>query len=161
MDIRLGFVVVAMCCLLVLAGRAPADDAPKPDLKPLLAEVRKIVEKHYPKAKVTLKDGTIHFEFNTRTFMIHEPLLTGVWQDAHKDEGPQPGGIYGDMTLYPGEYEGMAVLPHSFDKRYFTVLGMDTYSKRLDHHLFVHLKYPRDVSKEFLKEFADLVDGFE
>jgi hypothetical protein len=89
-----------------VSGRAPADDTPKPDLKPLLAEVRKLVEQHYPKGKVTLKDQTIHFEFNVRQFMIHEPLLTGEWQDAHEETGPQKGGIHGDIELRAGKYGG-------------------------------------------------------
>jgi hypothetical protein len=117
--------------------------------------------KYYPKAKVNLKDQTIHFEFNTRRFMIHEPLLTGEWQDAHEVTGPQKGGIHGEIELRAGEYGGMAVVPQSFDKRYFTVLLMAPYSKKLDHHLYIHLKYPGDVHKEFLKEFERLVEGFE
>jgi hypothetical protein len=38
---------------------------------------------------------------------------------------------------------------------------MAPYSKKLDRHLYVHLKYPGDVHKEFLKDFQRLVDGFE
>ena len=94
MEMRLPFVGLALCCLLGAARRTSADDAPKPDLKPLLKEVRKVVEKHYPKATVTLKDQTIHFEFNTRKFMIHEPTLTGEWQDAREEMGPQKGGCW-------------------------------------------------------------------
>ena len=161
METRLRFVVLALCCPLAVAGRTAADAAPKPDLKPLLKEVRKVVEKHYPKATVTLKDQTIHFEFNTRKFMIHEPTLTGEWQDAREEPGPQKGGIYADIELRAGEYMGMAALPQSFDKRYFTVLVTAPHSKKLDHHLYIHLKYPRDVPKDFLKEFERLVDGFE
>jgi len=35
------------------------------------------------------------------------------------------------------------------------------YSKRLDRHLYIYLKYPSDVSKDFLKEFFQLVNRFE
>jgi hypothetical protein len=156
---------LCVCAVLGLAvavaGRISADDTPKPDLKPLVGEVRKVVGKQYPKAKVTLNDQIIHFEFNTRKFMIHEALLTGEWQDAHEEPGPQKGGIFGDLELRAGEYGGMAVVPQSFDKRYFTVLLLAPYSKKLDHHLYVHLKYPRDAPKDFLKEFEVLVGGFE
>jgi hypothetical protein len=151
---RLPFVVLALGCLLAVAAPAAADHAPKPDLKPLFEKVRQLVEKHYPKAEMTLKDQTIHFEFNTRKFMIHEPLLTGEWQDAREEAGPQKSGIYGDIELRAGKYAGMAVTPQSFDKRYFTLLLMAPYSKKLNYHLYVHLKYPRDVPQEFLKEFS-------
>ena len=161
MRMRSPFIVLALGCLLATGARIAADDAPKPDLKPLLREVRKLVEKYYPKAEMTLKDQTIHFEFNTRKFMIHEPLLTGEWQDAWEEVGPQKSGIYGDIELRAGQYGGMAGVPQSFDKRYFTLLLLAPYSKTLDHHLYVHLKYPRDVPKKFLKDFDYLVNAFD
>ena len=161
MGMRLSLAGMTLGCLFAAAGRSPAADPPGPDLKPLLEEVRKVVQKHYPKARVTLKDETIHFEFNTRKFMIHAPLLTGEWQDAHEEVGPQKGGIYGDLELRAGPYGGMAGVPQSFDERYFTLLLLAPYSRALDHHLYVHLKYPRDVSKGFLKEFEDLAEGFD
>ena len=156
---RLVLVVVALAGLF--AGPAAAGDPPGPDLKPLLEEVRKAVQKHYPKARVTLKDETIHFEFNTRKFMIHAPLLTGEWQDAHEEVGPQKGGIHGTLELRAGPYGGMAAVPQSFDVRYFTLWLTAPYSRALDHHLYVHLKYPRDVPRDFLKEFEALVEGFD
>jgi hypothetical protein len=161
MEMRFPLVGLALGCLFAASGRAAADDAPRPDLKPLLEEVRKVVQKHYPKAEVTSKDETIHFEFNTRKFMIHAALLTGEWQDAHEEVGPQKGGIHGDLELRTGLYGGMAVVPQSFDKRYFTVLLLAPYSKALDHHLYIHLKYPRDVPKGFVKDFEGLVEGFD
>jgi len=154
-------IVFGLVYFVISPTRAPADNPRQPDLQPLEAEVRKLVEKHYPKGKVTLTDQTIHFEFNVRKFMIHEPLLTGEWQDAHEELGPQRSGIYGDIELRAGEYGGMAVVPQSLDKRYFTLLLLAPSSKKLDHHLYVHLKYPRNVPKEFLKEFERLMDDFE
>jgi hypothetical protein len=162
METRLRFVVLALCCPLAVAGRTAADAAPKPDLKPLLAEVRKLVEKHYPKAEVTLKDQTIHFEFNTRKFMIHELTRLGdQWQDAREEPGPQPGGIHGDIQLRQGEYGGPLLLPLTFDKRYFKLYYAAPYSKKLDRSLHIHLKYPGKVSEAFLKDFMRLTDQFE
>ena len=124
-------------------------------------EIRKLVVKEFPKAKVTMRDGVIHFEFNVRKYMVHEPLLTGEWQDAHEELGPQRGGIFCDMEFREGDYGGQAAVPQNFDKRYFTTLVMAPYSKKLDHHLYAHLKYPRNVAPEFLKEFEALVNRFE
>ena len=162
MEIRLLFVVLALCCLLAVEGRTAVDDAPKPDLKSLEAEVRKLVEMHYPKAKVTLKDQTIHFEFNTRKYMIHALNRIGdAWQDAHEEQGPQPGGIYCDIELRQGKYGGAAVVPQDFNERYFTLYLSAPYSKKLDRHLYIHLKYPSNVPEEFLKDFKRLTDEFE
>jgi hypothetical protein len=161
MAIRAWLFVLAAGCLLVAQGRASADGATKPDLKPLFEEVRKLVEKHYPKAKVTLTDQTISFEFNTRKYMIHEALLSGEWQDAFEEVGPQKGGIYGTVELRDGRYGGQAGLPWSYDKRYFTRLALAPYSEKLDRHLLTSLKYPREVPKGFVEEFVQLMDGFD
>lgn len=153
--------VAAVACCLIVSGRGAAADRPKADLNPLLGEVTKLVRKHYPKARVTLADQTISFAFNTRKFMIHEPLLTGEWQDACEQVGPQKGGICGDIELRAGTYEGQAVAPQAFDKHYFTVLLLAPYSKKLNSHLYVHLNYPRGVPQEFVKDFRALMDDFE
>ena len=161
MRIRALFVLLAVCSVMPAAAWSRAGDPPEPDLKPLAEEVRKVVTKHYPKAEVSLKDGMILFAFNTRKYMIHETLLTGEWQDAHEEIGPQKGGVCGTLELRAGQYGGQAVVPQSFDKRYFTTLVAAPYSKKLDHHLYVHLKYARDVPKGFLKDFDLLVGEFE
>jgi hypothetical protein len=162
MGMRLQFVVLVMASLLVGTGRARTEDAPKPDLKPLLTEVRTLVEKYYPKAKVTLNDQTIHFEFNTRKFWIHELNRTGDrWQDAVEESGPQPGGIYGDIALRQGKYSGPLVLPVTFDERYYKLYYAMPYSRKLDRCLDIHLKYPQGVSEAFLKDFKRLTDQFE
>jgi hypothetical protein len=151
--------IVAGGFLSMPQGRADEED--KPDLKPLVAKIRELLEKHYPKAEVTLDGDTIRFEFNLRKFMIHEPLLTGEWQDAHEELGPQKGGIFCNIELREGQYGGMAAVPQSFDKRYFVLFMTASYSKKLDHHLMIHLKYPRDAKKEFVKDFSRLMDEFD
>jgi hypothetical protein len=156
----------ARLLVLLLTGafgvsRLHAEEADSPDLAPLVKAVKKLVEKHYPQGKVSLNDQTIHFEFNTRKFFVHEQRLTGEWQDAFEDTGPQKGGIYGDLELRAGEYDGMAAVPQSFDKRYFTLLLLAPYSKKLNRHLYVHLKYPHNAPAEFLSEFAELVNHFD
>jgi hypothetical protein len=142
------------------ANNAP-EDAPEPDLKPLLGAIEKLVVRHYPNAKVTLEDRTIRFEFNTRKFMIHEPTLTGEWQDAFEIVGPQKGGICGRLELRSGKYGGQLGLPHRSDKRYFTNQLMAPHSEKLNRHLKVELMYPADASEEFLKDFYRLVGEFD
>ena len=146
--------------LVLTLAIGAARTAAAQDLGPLANEVRKVVHAYYPKAEVTLKGKTIHFEFNTRKFMIHEPKLTGEWQDAFEEPGPQKGGIWGDLELRTGLYAGQAMVPQSFDKRYFILLVMAPYEKKLDRHLYVHLKFPRDASAKFLEEFRQVVNDF-
>ena len=132
-----------------------------PALKKFYSELRGLVRRHYPHATSHLLKDTIHFEHDTRVFIVHEPLKTGEWQDPWEERGPKPGGILCDLELRKGKYGGAAAVPQTFDKRYFTVWLLAPYSAKHDCHLYVHLYYPRDVSAEFLNQFGELVRDFE
>jgi hypothetical protein len=55
----------------------------------------------------------------------------------------------------------MAAADDVWDKRYYTERGMIPYSKKLDRHLRIILRYPRNTPKAFLDEFERLMEGFE
>ena len=160
---RLGLLtmLIAAGSLLLPSGTATAEDPKPPDLKEMHAAVQKLVLKHYPKAEVALKDDTIQFQFDTRKFMVHEQTLTGRWQDAFEEVGPQKGGIWGNLEFRPGRYMGMAAVPQSFDKRYYIQYVTATYAEKVDGHIYVHLRYPRGISADFLKDFQTLVNEFD
>ena len=158
---------VAAACLLTSITTAPADGqfendrkGANPPLKTLYSEMRALFLKHYPKATAHLLNGKMHFEQDTRVFIVHEPLKNGEWQDPWETRGPKPGGILCDITLQEGRYMGAAVVPQTFDKRYFQVLLMAPYSAKHDRHLNVHLTCPAKVKPEFLNEFTQLVNDF-
>ena len=165
------FLAVAVAILGgFVASAVHSEDSSKVDLKPLLKEVTKLVEKHYPEAKFTLNEQTIHFEFNVRKFMIHtRKFNSGEWQDASEALGPQgsslpmgktKGGICGDIKILSGTYQGMAAA-QTFNRYYYQDQFILARSDKLDSHLKASLKYPDDVSKEFLKDFEALVHDFE
>ncbi len=152
----------AFVLVILVTGLCRAqEDAAILDVDKFADEIRKLVIREYPKANITVKDSIIHFEFNVRKYMIHEPLLTGEWQDAHEEIGPQRGGIFCDMEFRKHNYGAQAAVPQDFDKRYFKTLLMAPYSKKLDHHLYVHFKYPSNVKPEFSKKFQTLTERFE
>jgi hypothetical protein len=148
--------------ILVLAPARAADDEAlqNPKLKRFYSELQTLFRKHYPKATSHLLKDKIHFEHGTRIFIVHEPLMTGEWQDPWETRGPKPGGILCDITLQKGPYQGQAVVPQTFDKRYFKSLLAAPYSSKHDAHLEIHLSYPRNVSDDFLKQFTELVNDF-
>ena len=154
------FLVLPMLFTFAAPVLEPQDTAPKIDFKKFTDEIKKLVLKEYPKAKITTEGSLIHFEFKTRKFMIHEPLLTGEWQDAGEEIGPQRGGVFCDMEFLAGKYAAQAAVPQKFDKRYFTTSLSAPYSKELDCHLYIHFKYPQNVSPKFAKDFQDLADRF-
>ncbi|NOY29593.1 MAG: hypothetical protein GXP28_05280, partial [Planctomycetes bacterium] len=131
------------------------------DIDQLYNQVLKIVRHHFPDATSHKLNNKIHFEDDTRIFIVHEPLKTGEWQDPWEERGPKKHGIYGDIEIRAGRWQGAAVVPQSFDKRYFTTLLMAPYSERLDVHLVVHIKYPHEVPKDFLNELSALLKQFE
>ncbi|HEY7311048.1 MAG TPA: hypothetical protein VH643_16915 [Gemmataceae bacterium] len=140
---------------------APDNDGNQFDQKLLLKKVGEVVKKHYPKAKVELKDGVIRFDYKTRIFKIHTANLDGVWQDAHDERGPQPGGVCGWIQLLKGEYVGMAVLPQEFDVHYYKSYRMGHYERKLDCTVDAGLSYPPREGNEFVEEFEKVIDQFE
>ncbi len=154
-----------MALLLGICITAPtraADDETlqNPALKQFYSKLKLLFRKHYPQATSHLLKDKIYFEHNTRVFIVHEPLMTGEWQNPWETRGPQPGGILCDVTLYKGPYQGQAVVPQTFDKRYFKSFMAAPYSSKHDAHLEVHLSYPGNVSDDFLKQFTELVNDF-
>ncbi len=137
-------------------------DSPKlPALTPFYREVRRLAFDYYPKVTSHQLKRKIHFEHNTRVFIVHIPDMSGEWQDPSEQRGPNKGGILCDMELGPGKYGGTAGVPQTFDHHYYKVHLMAPYSKKYDCHLYVHLYYPANVSPKFLKQFQDLINDFE
>jgi hypothetical protein len=149
----------AVLILSLTAGRASA--SPGQGYEVFFGAVRKLVEKHYPKAEFSVTGSELHFAFNTRKYMIHEARKDGEWQDATEHVGPQKGGICGDAVVAEGRFEGAAVVPQGFDRRYFVDWMAAPYAEKLKRHLLVHLKYPGNVPKEFVDDFVALIATFE
>lgn len=149
----------------ILAAFTPlhaADEAPpqNPALRRFANELRMLVLRHYPEASSHLLGDKVHFEYNTRPFIVHEATKTGEWQDPWEERGPKLGGIQGSLVLQKGRYAGAAAVPQTFDKRYFKILMLAPYPQEKDVHLVVHLAYPRNVKPEFLEQFTALVNDF-
>jgi len=127
------------------------------------SEVRHILRRHYPQATSHVLNNDVHFEHNTRLFILHEPTKTGRWQDPWPERGPRQGGIYCEIKYQPGKYMGAAATPQSFNKRYFTLMLLAPSSTKLNAHLFVHLKYPSTgkMPAGFLAQMVDVINNFE
>ena len=133
-----------------------------PRLNQIYTSVQRIVRQYYSDATSHLLENKIHFESNTRLFIIHVPLKTGEWQDPWEERGPKKGGILGTIELRDGKYTGAAKVPQTFDRLYYSIILMAPYSKKHDCHLYVHLYVPRHGGKpEFTKELVELVSAFE
>src|SRR5688572_23954065 len=141
----------------------PAAEVPgvRYDVDRLHHEIRQVVQRHFPGATSHRLNGKIHFEHDTRVFVIHEQLKTGEWQDPWEERGPKRDGILGDIEVVAGEYGGAAMTPQDFDKRYFTHRVMTPYSKRLDAHLRVDVRYPQRVPAGFLDQLSAVVNDFD
>ncbi|MBI1249687.1 hypothetical protein GC197_17820 [bacterium] len=163
---RLARSVTALVLVLSLAVPLFAEETPTwsdPPFKEFAQKIDKLIKHQYPKADRGLdeKEQTLRWAYDTRKFMVHLPTLTGKWQEASELTGPNRGGILCDMRIHQGEYLGMAQVPQSFDRHYFTVLLMAPYREDADAHVTVRLYYPIDVDKGFLTQFAETVNQFD
>jgi hypothetical protein len=154
--------IVLFISALIAAPAGGADEEPlqNPALKRFYSELRTLFRRYYPEATSHLLKDKIHFEYDTRVFIVHEPLKTGEWQDPWETRGPKLGGILCDIELRKGRYNGAASVPQTFEKRYFKLLVMAAYSPKQDAHLYIHLSYPANVSVDFLKQFTELANDF-
>jgi hypothetical protein len=153
---RSHFAALIFAIVILHAAKCPAAD----DLAAFYTSLRAVFAKHYPAVVFSAEDKQARFEHRTQVFMIHEPLKTGEWQEAREQRGPRKGGIYCEIVPTSGPYVGAAAVPQTFDKRYFRLLLLAPYSKRLDQHLYVRLSYPADASNEFLREFTEVIKNF-
>lgn len=163
-------VVISLAILLAVLGgssvRAEEPEAAAPsdfDIQDLYRDVRALARRHYPEATAHRLGAKIHFEQDTRIFIVHEPLLTGEWQDPWEERGPRKGGVLCDIEYRTGRYGGQAVVPQDLDKRYFRLLLRAPYSERLDAHLYVHLKLPGIGAppEGFVEAFEAMLQRFE
>ena len=121
-----------------------------------------MVEHHCPKASCRASGNQIQFRYKTRTFTLDRPGdKSGKTVVRRKVRGPEKHGILCDMELREGQYGGQAVVPQTFDYGPFKLWLAAPESKKHSCYLYVHLYYPPDVSKAFLKDFKKLVNGFE
>src|SRR5206468_7277107 len=91
-----------VCSLLAAPAKAGDDESlQNRALKRFYSELGTLFRKHYPKATSHLLKDTIHFEHDTRVFIVHEAQMTGEWQDPWETRGPKPGGILCDIRFSP------------------------------------------------------------
>lgn len=126
----------------------------------LYKQLQSLITEFYPKATFEIKGGKFLGKYNTRTFMIHHALKTGEWQDAHPQEGPNKGGILCTIESSAGKYAGAAMVPQSFDYRYFSSLLMAPENSKSNTYLIAHLDYPSGVSMDFVNRYRKLIESY-
>jgi hypothetical protein len=159
----LSLLVTLLPSIVVLTLPCAAAEPPpahERTLREVYVELDRLFHRYYPRVTSELSNDAVHFEYGTRDFLIHEPRKTGEWQDARPERGPNRGGILCAIEVRKGRYPGAAVVPQTFDKRYFRLWVAAPYSARRDEHLYVHLSYPPDADVAFLERFVDIVASF-
>jgi len=147
--------------LLTILTLALTTTARADEVADYYSTLQTLFARHFPKVAATAKNGGLTFDYQTRIFLIHEHGKGGGWGDAAEERGPNPGGIYCEIVSEEGPYNGQAEAPQIFDKRYFKILLVAPYSKRLNRHLHILLSYPDGTPDAFLREFKEAADRFE
>lgn len=162
-ETRMRPVVLCVAAALVgatLVGRAQAAGGasePHPILSRIASRLHPVFHRHYPGTKAQIDSDRVVFEHGTRVFLIHVPLKTGEWQKAREVKGPDRNGILCTIQLRDGRYDGAAVLPQTFNERYFETTVAQEPSPDGSRYLYVHLSYPSGVRAGFQKEFWEVV----
>jgi|AGTN01.3.fsa_nt_gi hypothetical protein len=150
----LPIVLAILCAVPALA------DSKDARAEALYKQLQGLITEFYPNATFEIKGGRFSGKYNTRTFMIHHALKTGEWQDAFAQEGPNKGGILCTIESSTGKYGGAAMVPQTFDYRYFSSLLMAPENSKSNTYLIAHLNYPSSVSVEFINRYRDLIESY-
>jgi hypothetical protein len=165
-------VTIGVCCWCGWAVAAD-DQAPQQkatELESLRREVENAVLKYYPDATVTASrnektgEESIHFEYSTYPILMRYRNKDGSWQEPVMVRGPYVGGIWGDMVLQKGRYtgdiagaeEGVTETGPDF---YSHVIA--PYSKELDRHMDVKVRFPGGTPPKFLEQLTGLAKRFD
>ena len=148
--------------LVAASARGADQEQPlqNPALKQFYSKLKIPFRRYYPQVTSHLLKDKIHFEYDTRVFIIHKPYMSGDWQDPWEERGPKMDGILCDIEFVKGRYNGQADSPQTFKGPYFNTLLLTPYSPKNDAHLHILLRY-HTVKADFLTEFRKLADDFE
>lgn len=133
-------------------GQADGSDASIHEdlVKPVYAEMTKLVRTYYPSAKISEKSGKLHFEFKAAPHISTSTNLPVL--------GPKEGGILGEVELKQGKSK---IEPRSINEYYYQTLLMSPYSATHDCHLSVKISYPPETSSDFVDKFKTAVSEFD
>ena len=67
----------------------------------------------------------------------------------------------GVINLYEGRYEGAAMVPQTFNDRYFETLLLCPESSKYNCYFHIRLSYPYSLPEGFIREFTEVVNNFE
>jgi hypothetical protein len=150
-----------LCAAMIISVSAPtaADEAwQTPDMQKsvtdLKARIETLVRKYYPKAKITQKPYSIHFEYKVRQYDIPQTYTI--------EAGPDWSGILGDVELKEGRLSDEDAVEKKLNQySYYNVIELRPNSSRANCHLATRLGYPFNVQPEFLQSFKALVRQFD
>lgn len=135
---------ISLLCLVVTvvgaavngrAGASSSASGPPVVLSKLASRLDPILQRYYPRAKVTIESSRVAFEYDTRVFLVHSALKTGEWQEAREIKGPDRNGILCTIELREGRYDGAAILPQTFNEHYFQTMVMQAPTRDGAHYL--------------------------
>jgi len=126
-----------------------------------------LFKQFYPRATTSSQPFTYSAELEVTNFEFAtaEPLVGK--HESTSQPGPKQGGIFCNIYGMIGAYKGQLFLvnsgssrPTTRDRGSYKEWLIKPYSPKRDMHLSVVLKYPPDVSEDFLKEFHAIMEEF-
>lgn len=115
------------------------------DLKALFME-------YYPRAKI--EETGQHLEI---AFKVGKQATT----TGRTITAPKIDGIFCELDLKPGRYEGDRILPSRVNEMRYVIIEMAPYNEPLDKHLHTRLLFDPGTPEIFITRFKKIVDKFE
>lgn len=152
MHLRSKRLIYSLTCLsLFLLSPKPSQAQEE---QAIFSKIEELVKKTYPHAKVTREPNKLHFESKIKT-------LVGYYS-KEKMKVPDAGGIMGDITVEPGEYNAKDkhVLSNEQNEGVMSTLKLAPYNKVANNHLLAKLYFPLDTTYEFKDHMKTLIKQY-
>ncbi len=153
-----------------VAAEEAAEKPKSNELDRFARAIDAVVKQYYPEATISvtydkeLKADKIHFQYNTQIILMRFQNKDGSWQEPRKVIGPYVGGIWCDIVLekgrYDGDTEGAEQGATQAGSEFYSYL-VTPYSKQQDRHIAAKLRYPGGTPPAFLREFSEMMKSFE
>ena len=116
-------------------------------------------EKEWPKESFDTKPRSLHFSVNMMDFMVHDIDKTGkIAEEAHKTIGPKHDGLWMDINIQSGKYDGEDKFPQSVRHPYWTTLVYKVDMPNNKGFAIVKISHGSKISANTLSKIQELIE---
>ena len=146
--------------LLGIPLQAEESEFPKEESTKILTSIQTQLKTLFEKSKldvaISVEDQTLTARYKTREFMVHIPLMTGQYQDAFKEEGPDFKGLLVTLRVGKGRREERQIVLPQTSKQPYWLVYLDMLPLKNGFCLDVNIKYSPDFDVKLVEEIKHI-----